>query len=449
MGNKNSQKNFKINQETMGNFSQLPEELIIYIFQFLDDQNLIKLSSVSRTFNEISNDPYVWKLLFKSHNPHLENVPVPPPSLRSWKKYYIFRTIWKQKWFKQKYRQPANIRYQPGVNGAKFTGIDQYATCNWDGTVKLWEISKKRKVLTLPTPHTGPIWSLDVNKQRTQLVSGGKDQEIHLYNLPSHKKFQQLYDQTQKRSAKINLDHINNHINNHNNEANEEERKDEFNLVPVVFKGHHGPVACMKLDEEKIISGSYDTDVRIWDITTHKTKGIIHHSDSIWALDYVGDRLITGSRDTALRWWNIQTEKEVDLLVGHERPISTLQYDGDIIISGGYDNTCRVWDLRSSKRCIDVLRGHQSTVSYLQFDSDVLVTSSFDSTIKVWDRRKLSAGPVHTFKEFERNTWVLSVEFRDGVLLATSNAGEAKVLDFRTKEMLEVENSEMLWKWQN
>ncbi|KAJ5071887.1 f-box and wd repeat domain-containing 7 [Anaeramoeba ignava] len=416
------------------NFEKLPEEIFVYIFQYLNAENLLKMSLVSRYFNQISNDPYIWKCLFQQENPHLLKVLVAPPSLMTWKKYYYFRKNWKRKWYKQKFHITANIRYQAGVNRAKLTGIDGFATCNWDGTIKLWEISKKRKSYTFPLPHTGPVWTIDVNKLGTQLVSGGKDQQIHLYNIPSHKDIQKLYDQ-EEQNLKKNNDSINPDLNQQ--------------LQPQIYEGHHAPIACIKFDEEKILSGSYDADVRIWNKQTKETRSIIHHNDSVWALDYVGDRLITGSRDTALRWWNMTTEKEVDLLVGHESPVSTLQYDGDIIISGGYDNTCRVWDLRSSKRCVDVVQGHQGTVSYLQFDSDILVTCSFDSSIRVWDRRKLSAAPLQVFKEFQKQAWLLSVEFRDGVLLAASNAGEAKVFDFRNKQLLEVENSEMLRKWQN
>lgn len=46
-------------------FLQLPEELILRIFSFMEYDNLLKLAQVSKELNRISNDPELWKHLFE------------------------------------------------------------------------------------------------------------------------------------------------------------------------------------------------------------------------------------------------------------------------------------------------------------------------------------------------------------------------------------------------
>ncbi|KAJ5077874.1 f-box/wd repeat-containing protein pof1 [Anaeramoeba ignava] len=616
---------------------ELPEELVFYVFQFLGAKDLIKISLVCRYTHSIANDNFIWRNLFVRKFTHLIHVPVPPPSLRTWKHYYLHRVNWTNKWYKKNSRILFQIRYEGGSNRAKFTSHDEFATANWDGTIKLWSISKKKCLCTLPIEYIGPAWSICVSSNRTQIIGAAKNNDIHIYNLPKPNNRGNLFSSIKKspifqkkpkkkekkqmiesgmssirrylhfrrsielsqedqqtintninnpnlnnsnnlsylnQSKNINLENSNQEINlekstpnpnpnpnsnsiqkikktrskikereiekekyeikkknqienqnqNQNQNQNENENENQIQnekeienqiqnsnpkeiikenkienenenenkfinefinenekektknsqkinydllsekfekekeiteeetekqkiLEPIVLRGHEGNISCVKFNSEILISGSSDSTARIWDLEKYECKSVLHHQNAVWALDFLGEHLLTGCKDTAVWWWNTSREEVVELLFGHKGPISTLQYQKSLVISGSYDSTCRVWDLRSSNRCVGKLKGHTGPVSCLQFDDNIVVTGSFDSTVKFWDRRKLSAGAVLTLKENDSKTWILSMEYLDGKILLSSNMGEVKILDFRTKEMLEVEESELISKW--
>ena len=59
-----------------------------------------------------------------------------------------------------------------------------------------------------------------------------------------------------------------------------------------------------------------------------------------------GRRIVSGSRDDAVRLWDADTGQPLgDPLTGHVGSVDTVAYspDGERIASGGYDNTVRVW----------------------------------------------------------------------------------------------------------
>ncbi|KAJ3442401.1 f-box/wd repeat-containing protein pof1 [Anaeramoeba flamelloides] len=457
---------------------QLPEEILFYIFEYLDPNTLMKIGNTCTNFDRISNDPFIWKKLFKKENPHLSAIPVPPPSLKTWKKYYHHRSAWKNQWYKKPSKITTQIKYRKGVNKASFTTSNEFATCNWDRTIKLWSISKM-KYTVLPTKPIGSVWSIKVNDSYSRLVSSSDNHEIHVYDLPSIRQSDELGVLHQEKFAKLSKRRKNTHktiLNQkkmyqqnrknkrilgqfekkekkeENHESEEEKQKkgekeetEEMVISAKILSGHTNSISCLKFDQKNVVSGSSDSTVRIWDQDTCKCKSVIEHTDSIWALDYLDDYLVSGSKDTAVRWWSIPREQMLDLLVGHTAPVSCIEYQNSEIVSGSYDSTVKIWDLRSFDRCTATLEGHRHPVSCLQLVDNLILSGSYDSSIKIWDKRKMNS-EVHTFTD-QNKCWILSLQYKDGRLLTSTNLGEVKIMDFRTKEMLEVETNELLTKW--
>ncbi|KAJ3436769.1 f-box/wd repeat-containing protein pof1 [Anaeramoeba flamelloides] len=491
---------------------QLPEELLFYIFRYLDASSLMKVGSTNTYLDQIANDPLIWKKLFFRRFPHLSSIPVPPPTLKTWKKYYHHRVKWSSQWYKKRAQVTTQIKYRKGVNKASFTTLNEFATCNWDRTIKLWSLSNM-KYTVLPTKPIGSVWSIRVSNDYSKLVSSSDNHEIHVYDLPrlrqsdelgvkqqEHKKKyskkkntnekksvlvqQKLFRQNSQEDKKsgilqkikktkkthellksestIQIDEncfTNNEEDEDEDDEEEEEEKekekesekkneknnDDEVIEATVLTGHTAPITCLKFDNETVVSGSSDSTVRVWDQNTRECKSVIEHTDSIWALDYLDDYLVTGSKDTAVRWWSLPREEMLDLLVGHTAPVSCIEYRDSLIVSGSYDSAVKIWDLRSFDRCAATLNGHRGPISCLQLVDDSILTGSYDSSIKIWDRRKLNH-EVHSFNEGD-NCWILSLQYKDGRLLTSSNLGEVKIIDFRTKEMLEVEENELLARW--
>ena len=76
-----------------------------------------------------------------------------------------------------------------------------------------------------------------------------------------------------------------------------------------------------------------------------------------------GARIVSGSYDQTVRVWDAASGAELLVLRGHEDdvPAAAFSPDGARIVSGSWDNTVRVWDAASGAELL-VLRGHEGEV---------------------------------------------------------------------------------------
>lgn len=76
-------------------------------------------------------------------------------------------------------------------------------------------------------------------------------------------------------------------------------------------------------------------------------------------------RVVSGSRDTTLRVWDVSTGRCEHVLTGHVAAVRCVQYDGRRVVSGGYDYMVKVWD-PETEACLHTLQGHTNRVYSLQ-----------------------------------------------------------------------------------
>ena len=76
-----------------------------------------------------------------------------------------------------------------------------------------------------------------------------------------------------------------------------------------------------------------------------------------------GARIVSGSDDNTVRVWDAASGAELLVLRGHESPIDAAAFspDGARILSESGDGTVRVWDAASGAELL-VLRGHEVVV---------------------------------------------------------------------------------------
>ncbi|KAG2129049.1 WD40-repeat-containing domain protein [Suillus bovinus] len=103
-----------------------------------------------------------------------------------------------------------------------------------------------------------------------------------------------------------------------------------------------------------------------------------------------GTRIVTGSWDNTVRLWDTITQKPVGPpLLGHTNYVTSVSFspDGARIVTASRDNTVRLWDAATRLPLGEPLRGHTSATSSASFSPDGtrIVTSSWDSTVRLWD----------------------------------------------------------------
>ncbi|KXJ94270.1 quinon protein alcohol dehydrogenase-like superfamily [Microdochium bolleyi] len=191
------------------------------------------------------------------------------------------------------------------------------------------------------------------------------------------------------------------------------------------LNGHLDSIYCLQFDENKIITGSRDKTIRIWDMHLLQCRLIIGPPEVVnqtnILFDPNGKPLHYASGDDNERSCP-SVPVTVSFPIHHKASILCLQYDDEILVTGSSDSSCIVYNVRSGYRPVRRLEHHTAAVLDLAFDRKHIVTCSKDITICVWDR---ATGAL--IKQLTGHTGpVNAVQLRDNTIVSCSG-------DFRVK----------------
>ncbi|KAI0044175.1 WD40 repeat-like protein [Auriscalpium vulgare] len=213
-------------------------------------------------------------------------------------------------------------------------------------------------------------------------------------------------------------------------------------MVGGPFIGHTRAVrsVAFSLDGALVVSGSLDGTIRIWNAQTGEMVAgpFTEHTESVLsvAFSFDGGRVVSGSSDETIRIWHARSGKMVaGPFKGHSDSIQSVAFspDGTQIVSGSRDETIRVWDPQTGDTVAGPFKGHTSVVRSVAFSPDGkrVVSGSSDNTVQVWDAPtgRTLAGPFTGHKH-----WVQSVAFSpDGkYIISGSNDETIRIWDSHT-----------------
>ncbi|KAF6222805.1 hypothetical protein HO133_000854 [Letharia lupina] len=209
-----------------------------------------------------------------------------------------------------------------------------------------------------------------------------------------------------------------------------QQRWNDGYAAAIYLEGHTDSVYCVQFDENKILTGSRDRTIRIWDARTYeciKVLGVPSRGAGSAVPPLPADVADRGQRPFAKVFSSqsiVGPERTAPwLFMYHNGSILCLQYDDKIMITGSSDCTLIIWDIKAGYRPMRRLREHTAGVLDVCFDEKHIVSCSKDATVCLWDRstgelmKKLSGhrGPVN------------AVQLRGNLVVSASGDGIAKL----------------------
>ncbi len=184
----------------------------------------------------------------------------------------------------------------------------------------------------------------------------------------------------------------------------------------LLLRDEHGyaeiNAAAINADSARVVTGSDDGVVRIWDLKSHRQIAALTGSaDSVPFVKFSpdGKRVVAGAQILDA----LSGHKLADLLDGKGSfDFAEFSPDGHIIISGGQnDNALHVWDAFTGK-LLSIFEGHNAPVRYINFNKNGtrLASISGDGTVKLWE---LPSGRQITSVIYDAKRYQQLIEGRD------------------------------------
>ena len=243
---------------------------------------------------------------------------------------------------------------------------------------------------------------------------------------------------------KTNVDEI---INNSNNEkkelklknlgfqnddlkiSNNENTKEKGFKCIKELEGHKGKiVSLIELSSGKLLSGSYDFTLRIWDLNSEQEENVINVKSKVFCLlEFEKNKVLVGTSEYSILLLNIELQNEgfIHNFTGHELWVNSLvKCDEKYFASGANDATIKIWDFYN-KKCIATLKGHNDCVlTLILLKNKNLCSGSADNTVRIWDWKEKIC--LTTLKGHEK--WVKCVyELDNEIILSGSDDASIKV----------------------
>ena len=97
------------------------------------------------------------------------------------------------------------------------------------------------------------------------------------------------------------------------------------------------------------------------------------HQGNVKCIEFIGEegkKIVSGSSDNTLRIWDTASAQCLDVLQGHRSRIWDLSttHQGDFVASASGDSTVKIWNLNNARaNCVTTLNGHAGDVYSVRY----------------------------------------------------------------------------------
>jgi periodic tryptophan protein 2 len=164
----------------------------------------------------------------------------------------------------------------------------------------------------------------------------------------------------------------------------------------ITFKEHLGPITGVKFigsgQGKAILSASLDGTIRAHDLLRYKNFRTLTSPQQVQftslSSDLSGEIVCAGCQDPfQIYIWSLQTGKLLEVLSGHEGPISCMAFNSNtsILASGSWDGTLKLWNVYGNS-CIETFE-HGCDILSVAFrpDGKEIACTATDGNIYFWN----------------------------------------------------------------
>ncbi len=258
-------------------------------------------------------------------------------------------------------------------------------------SILLFKMGSGELSQVLEHPH---VQALIFDPQGRWLISGGDDQRIIFWELPSGRQLK-----VWKTEGKINALAINPQGellagagSTHDISLWELGNLERPNVR--ILKGHTGAISTDGLafspSGEWLASAAYDQTARIWQVDTGELHTILQADPSSGKLLGItfspdGRHVATSHVDNHIRLWEVETGQLWQVLKGHRDKVWGLRFipNTNYLVSGSSDKDLRIWDCESGVT-LRILQGHRVGISNLTVQGEQIFSVSSRAEILRW-----------------------------------------------------------------
>lgn len=406
--------------------ASLPTELSLEIIGYLDVTSMCSAAQVSKYWRKLTDThESAWKDLLEKDGYSLPQGELERAVQEGWGWQYPHSA---ESYERDLRAQSITSRSDNETSSGQSTSGMPNSTHDYEGAVTRSSSTRQKRKAT--SKHGG------VKKQRKKGFSSTKSQ-IALYSRPAElqegphafaKRAQSAISDPNVGLPGLRTMHLFKSLYQRHHLIRKSWMAEDTKPKHIAFRAHQRHVVtCLQFDTDKILTGSDDTNINVYDTRTGALRSRLEgHEGGVWALQYEGNTLVSGSTDRSVRVWDIEKGKCTQVFQGHTSTVRCLvilkptqigeTLDGqpilmpkeELIITGSRDSTLRVWKLpkpgdrsiiqagassndHDNPYFIRALTGHHHSVRAIAAHGDTLVSGSYDCTVRVW---KISTGDV-------------------------------------------------------
>lgn len=235
----------------------------------------------------------------------------------------------------------------PGAGSVALSADEErIAAGSLDGLIRIWDWTKRE--LRRLEGHDGRVWSLDFNPDGRQVVSGGKDATVRLWEVGTGKELRCF-------------------------------EKHEDSVLSVTFSPGGRRIASGSTDRTICLWKSAGRELRRWNASAKGVRSVSFSRDGLL--------LLSGSLEGTVSLWELSSGRELRRFEGHEGEVSRACFSPNAqrVASASSDGTIRLWKT-STGRELRRFEGHGAAVGSVSFSPDGLhlISGSADGTIRIW-----------------------------------------------------------------